>query len=511
MLVFVVSFFLDGILRPRIEKKMNTSLKGYSAALPYAHLQLVGFTLTLQNLTVVQLAHPSPPVAVFPLIRFQIDWKGLILGRVVANVLLEHPRCHVDQTQFSAEHKDPTPLRQKGWQEALQNAYPFTINRFVIDDGDIIYVESDATKPLHLSHLDFDSDNIRNISEPQRLYPSWFRARLVIFGQGHMSLEGRANYLMRPFPGVQARYSLTDAPLAPITMASHHINVAIFGGTLDSSGFIEYSPVVTNVDIYKTTVHATSITYTHRRKTQNAEARRVDLAGKEIKKETNRRAVDIHMRELDVERSKLVFDDQNSVPPFTLFIDDTNLKVINLVNHSTQVPAQLALDGRFMGSGKTDVTGAVSAYGKSPNVKLNIGIQHTDMTLLNPLLRAYGRFDVAQGEFTLYSQLGVTDGNLRGYVKPMFSNLKVYDYKKDKNKGLLAQGKEMLIGAAGHILKNRQTQQVATQVDISGSLNKPNVSSWEAFVEIVDNAFVQTILPGFDREVQKSGPNDTGG
>jgi hypothetical protein len=29
------------------------------------------------------------------------------------------------------------------------------------------------------------------------------------------------------------------------------------------------------------------------------------------------------------------------------------------------------------------------------------------MTPLNPLLRAYGRFDVAQGRFTLYSQLGV--------------------------------------------------------------------------------------------------------
>ena len=75
------------------------------------------------------------------------------------------------------------------------------------------------------------------------------------------------------------------------------------------------------------------------------------------------------------------------------------------------------------------------------------------MTSLNPLLRAYGRFDVAQGRFTLYSQLGVKNANINGYVKPMFSDLKVYDYQKDKNKGLIGQAKQMLVGTAAQIFK----------------------------------------------------------
>ena len=66
----------------------------------------------------------------------------------------------------------------------------------------------------------------------------------------------------------------------------------------------------------------------------------------------------------------------------------------------------------------------------------------------------------------------VKDGNISGYVKPMFSDLKVYDYQKDKNKGLIGQTKQILIGTAAHIFKNRQTQKVATQVTISGSLKK---------------------------------------
>ena len=89
----------------------------------------------------------------------------------------------------------------------------------------------------------------------------------------------------------------------------------------------------------------------------------------------------------------------------------------------------------------------------------------------------------------------------------MFSDLEVYDYQKDKNKGVMGQAKQMLIGTAAHILKNRQTQKVAAQVNITGSLKKANVSAWEAFVEIVKNAFVKTILPGFDREVRVSTGN----
>jgi len=112
---------------------------------------------------------------------------------------------------------------------------------------------------------------------------------------------------------------------------------------------------------------------------------------------------------------------------------------------------------------------------------------------------------VAQGLFTLYAQLAVKNDRVSGYVKPMFSNLKVYDYQKDKNKGLLQQAKEVVIGAAAHIFKNSQTQKVATQVDLNGTLKSPDVSSWQAFVEVVKNAFIEAILPGFDRQLRTDG------
>jgi hypothetical protein len=505
---FIGSFFLDSMIRPRIEANMNASLKGYHATLPHAHLQLLGLTLTLRDLTIEQLAHPQPAVATFPVMRFRIDWKHLFFGRVVADVRLEHPSFHIDEAQLASERKDPTSLRQKGWQDALQNAYPFKINRLVVDEGDVVYVEAGAKKPLRLSHLDIISDNIRSIEEPNNLYPSRFHASMTIFDRGKMSLQGRANYLMKPFPGMKTNYTVTDVPMDVLTTASHNINIAMAGGTFSSDGFIEYSPRITNVDVNHVTIDSINVTYTHRPETQQVEAKRIDVAGKAVEKETNRRAVNIDIRELEIKRSKLAYDNQTSNPPFPLFIAGADLKVSNLVNHQAHGPARMTLKGKFMGSGDTNITGTFLASDEGPEFDTNISIENTDLTSLNPLLRAYGRFDVAQGRFTLYSQLDVKDGRINGYAKPMFSDLKVYDPQKDKNKGVIGQTKQVLIGTAAHLFKNRQTQKVATQVTISGSLKKADVSTWQAFVEIVENAFIKTILPGFDREV---GGSETSG
>jgi hypothetical protein len=91
----------------------------------------------------------------------------------------------------------------------------------------------------------------------------------------------------------------------------------------------------------------------------------------------------------------------------------------------------------------------------------------------------------------------------------MFANLRVYDYQKDKNTGVLHQAKELIIDGASHLFKNSETQRVATKVDLAGKLSSPGVSTWEAFVEVLHNAFIAAILPGFDRAAGASNGTDT--
>ena len=142
---------------------MNERLIGYHTWLGHAHVQLLSGTLTLNGLVVKQDAHPTPPVAVLPQMKFSIQWRELLSGHIVGQVLLTHPNVHINLTQLRAEKADPVPLSKKGWQDAVEAIYPFKINLFRIENGEATYIDTDPQRPLHLSAISIRADNIRNI------------------------------------------------------------------------------------------------------------------------------------------------------------------------------------------------------------------------------------------------------------------------------------------------------------------------------------------------------------
>ena len=368
--LFIASFFLDDMIRARTQVAMDQKLKGYHVVLAHAHLQLVGGILTLNGLKVIQLAHPHPAVADVPMMRFHIQVKELFSRRVVADVLLSHPKVHIDQTQLVAEKKDKVPLRQKGWQDALEAAYPFKINRFTIDDGDVVYIQDAVNPPLHLAKLNFTTDNIRNIHAPNNVYPSKFHANVVIFGTGRATIDGHANFLEEPFPGARAQYTIENVPLSAFDPQIRQMNVAVSGGRLSSNGLLEYSPKVTRVQVDNATVDGVALGYLHAPSTRQAEARRVKETGKQIEKQNNRPAVDISVGEFDITRSSFSYTDKTTNPNYRLFFSDADIALKNLSNHQQQGRADLTLRGKFMGSGDTNVSGDFLASQHGPAVRL---------------------------------------------------------------------------------------------------------------------------------------------
>jgi hypothetical protein len=506
--LFIASFFLDDMIRARTQVAMNQNLKGYHVALAHAHLQLVGGILTLNGLKVLQQAHPHPAVVDVAMMRFHIQVKELFSRRVVADVLLSHPKVHIDQTQLVAQKKDKVPLRQKGWQDALEAAYPFKINRFTIENGDVVYIQDAVNPPLHLAKLNFTTDNIRNIHAPNNIYPSRFHANLVIFDTGRATIDGHANYLEEPFPGARAQYTIANVPLSAFDPEIREINIAVSGGRLSSSGLLEYSPKVTRVQVDNATIDGVALGYLHAPSTQQAETRRIKETGKQIEKQNNRPAVDISVAEFDITHSNFSYTDKTSNPGYRFFINDTDLALKNLSNHQNQGPADLVLHGEFMGSGDTRMEGDFLASQHGPAFNLKVAIRNTDLPSMNDVLRAYGRFDVAAGRFSVFSEITLKDDNIKGYVKPMFANLKVYDYQKDKGTGVLHQAKELVIGGASHLFKNSSTQQVASEIDLKGKLSSPDLSTWQALAQVLRNAFIEAIIPGFDRAVASNTGTD---
>ena len=138
-----------------------------------------------------------------------------------------------------------------------------------------------------------------------------------------------------------------------------------------------------------------------------------------------------------------------------------------------------------------------------PAFELSVRITDVNMPAMNDMFRAYGNFDVASGEFSFFSEMAVRDGAITGYVKPLFKDITVYDADKDKDKTFTHKVYERVVGGVAKLLKNRPRKEVATNADISGRLDNPNVKPSEVIIRLVQNAFFKAILPGLERETKR--------
>ncbi len=502
--IFIASYFLDPIIRSRVENTMNEKLVGYHTSLARAHLQLLNGSLTLSGLLVKQNKHPSPPVADLPVMGFHIQWSELVLGRVVADVVLDSPHVHINLTQLRTESADPVPLSQKGWQDAVQSVYPFKINRFRIRDGEATYIDTDPNNPLYLKNISLRADNIRNIRSQHQLYPSPFHASAVVFDNGHLTIDGRGNFLDDPFPGVLTNYSVERIPLSKFETEIQRENLHVYQGMLQSNGVLEYSPKIARADVANATIDGVHLDYVHTTQSAADETKRIATVKTEAAEVNNAPGLDLTAHEVVLTHSEVKFLNEAADPHYRLTISDMNLRATNLSNHQSKGSANLQLSGKFMGSGDTTFTGVLRPENNGPNFDFDLASQNTDLTSLNDLLRAYGKFDVASGRVSVFSQVTVKDHYVNGYVKPLFTDITVYDSNKDAKKPILHQVYELAIGGAAKILKNHASQNVATRVDIAGPVNTPNLSTWQAIGQFLENAFINAIIPGYDRQVAQA-------
>jgi Domain of Unknown Function (DUF748) len=502
--IFVASYFLDPIVRTHVENAMNEKLHGYQTRLARAHLQLLNGALTLSGLTVIQKAHPRPPVADIPRMRISIKWSELFSGHVVAKVVISKPRLSVNLAQLDSEKSNKVPIKNEGWQQAIQNIYPFKIDRFEVHDGDLVYTDVGNTRPLRIEHLQLQADNIRNLHSPSAPYPSPIHMTATVFNTGHAQIDGKANFLTEPSPSWKVAYRVDNIRLSELDKESQRVNFRLQGGVIKANGTAEDNPHIERVDLDDATIDGLNVEYFHKAQTAAAEERRASSAKQEAQKVDDKPGVLLHVRELNIINTRLAYQDDSKNPPYNVYISDLQARIRNLGNHSNQGPATIVMNGQFMGSGATTVQGNFRPDQKTADMDGNISIQNVDLTSLNNVLLAMGRFDVSSGTFSLYSQVAVRNGYANGYVKPMFGNLQVYNHQKDKGKPILHQVYEVAIGGAAKLLKNSSTQKVATRVDISGPLDNPDSSSWQAFLQLLRNAFIKAILPGFDRQAAQA-------
>ena len=203
---------------------------------------------------------------------------------------------------------------------------------------------------------------------------------------------------------------------------------------------------------------------------------------------------------IGVINGELGFANHAAKPEYRVFLTDADLILERYSSQLRDGPASLAIRGKFMGTGETQISGIMRAPQDAPDLELKIKIAGTQIRSMNNLLRAYGNFDVVGGVFSCYSELTLDDGSIRGYVKPLVRKLKVYDKAQDRDKTAFEKVREGAIEDLSNLLENVPRDEVATKADLSGHVSRPQTETIQIVIRLIQNAFFKAILPGFERE-----------
>lgn len=189
-------------------------------------------------------------------------------------------------------------------------------------------------------------------------------------------------------------------------------------------------------------------------------------------------------------------------PPFDLYLKNINGEINNLRNverSQQRLPSSLLLKANSMDGAPLAMEMYFDPFSKQPTFYLKVTLENMSIKEANGFLHHYTKIDVKQGLFSLYIEAAAKKGEIKGYAKPFIKNLEVTDSNESKTPiEALYKGALQIVAK---ILENPQKKTVATQINISGSIENPDTSIWSIIGNLLSHAFLQALLPKIDNTV----------
>lgn len=219
--------------------------------------------------------------------------------------------------------------------------------------------------------------------------------------------------------------------------------------------------------------------------------------------EALQRIVPIRINQLDLHNGVIQFRNFHSDPPVDLRIRQVEgtIRDLNNIHRGTGAqPADMSLAGIMLEKSPIVLSGRLDPLGDFRNFHFLLKVTEINLLELNDLAEAYGNFDFQSGSGEFFLELQAKDGHLQGYAKPLLDNVDIVELKEDLEEGVLSTAWEAVVGVLATIFRNQPKDRIASQIDISGSLDESDVSALQAFFSILRNAFVKAYEAGFGEE-----------
>jgi hypothetical protein len=377
--VAIVNAVIDEPLRRTLERRINAALDGYTVTIGKLDLHLLGFAVELDDVTVVQNARPRPPVIYIPRWITSVEFRALLSLAVVADTHFDRPQVFFTQDQAVTEARDPVPVTDKGWQDAVTAVYPLKINTLRMSGGTITYHDQSEGPPIRFENVLFWATNIRNVRSVPGKNPSEIQLDSTVFGKGSLHAHGHVDFFAKPSPTMDADFTLRNATLAPVAPAAKQFGLTVGSGTLAAEGRLVDEQAGSSLALHRVELSKPWMEYSMAGGPED----RPDV---QVAKEATRQ-VTLKIDELSVTDGTVVFDQVGQLPPVRL--ERTNLRLTSIGNvpgPPGELPSRLELDCSLFGSGSLRLNGRGDLLAKpQPRGVVEFDLEHIGLAQFGQL------------------------------------------------------------------------------------------------------------------------------
>jgi hypothetical protein len=197
--------------------------------------------------------------------------------------------------------------------------------------------------------------------------------------------------------------------------------------------------------------------------------------------------------------------------PVDVYLSKMEASVDNLTNiqdESNPLISTVKAKAVAMDQAKFELNMTLDPFSYRPTFHLAMRLLGLDVTKINDLAMTYGKFNFKRGWFDLVVEADAKEGQINGYAKPLFRNLKVFSLTDDiKEDNVLQFFWQALVGGVTRALTNIPRDQFGTLIPFSGSMSgATSTGILQAIGNILRNAFIRAYLPRLE-----GGPQTVGG
>ena len=200
-----------------------------------------------------------------------------------------------------------------------------------------------------------------------------------------------------------------------------------------------------------------------------------------------------------VEDGSVHFRTYKSQKPVDVSLSQVQASIDNLTNignETTPLVSTVQATGLVMDQAKLDYKMTLDPFYR-PTFHMALRLLGLDVTKLNDLALTYGKFDFKRGWFDLVIETDSKEGQLNGYVKPLFRDLRVFSLAQDvKQDNVLQFFWQALVGAVTSVFKNQHRDQFGTLIPFTADASGATSTDILATIgNVLRNAFVRAYLP----------------